>query len=139
TPWAWERVRTAFGEDSPAPTWGQRRSWDGDPLPRGAYPYSGGGSAPADISTLAEPVDERVFFAGEATYRHHWAGAHGAVASGYREAARLLGDPRVLPPRAFAENRRWRDAMMRASRLLNVLSTSLTESEATARVSTLAA
>src|SRR4051812_30723494 len=137
TAWAMHAVRNVFGADAPDPASVQRTNWQLDPFARGAYSYFAVGSTPADISTLAEPVDDRVFFAGEATYRHHWAGAHGAVASGYREAARILGDPSVLPQRAFAENRRWRDTMMRASRLLNVLASSTAPEEINARVAIL--
>jgi monoamine oxidase len=137
--WAMTVVRDVFGVDVPQPTHVQRTGWHADPYARGAYSYIAVGATPADIAALAAPIADRVFFAGEATFRHHWAGAHGAVASGYREAARLLGDPGVLPPRAFAENRRWRDTMMRASRLLNVLSSSLSEEETDARVATLRA
>jgi monoamine oxidase len=137
TAWAMHAVRNVFGADVPDPVSVQRTNWHRDPFSRGAYSYVKVGSTPADISTLAEPVDDRVFFAGEATYRHHWAGAHGAVASGYREAARILGDPSVLPQRAFAENRRWRDTMMRASRLLNVLASSTAPEEINARVAIL--
>ena len=137
TAWAMHAVRNVFGAESPDPTSVMRTSWHLDPFARGAYSYVAVGSTPADISTLAEPVDGRVFFAGEATYRHHWAGAHGAVASGYREAARILGNPSVMPQRAFAENRRWRDTMMRASRLLNVLSSSTAPEEINARMAVL--
>jgi monoamine oxidase len=135
--WAMRAVRNVFGADAPDPASVQRTNWHVDPFARGAYSYVAVGSTPADINVLAAPVDDRVFFAGEATYRHHWAGAHGAVASGYREAARILGDPSVLPQRAFAENRRWRDTMMRASRLLNVLSSSTAPEEIAARVAIL--
>jgi len=137
TAWAMRAVRNVFGADAPDPVSVQRTSWHSDPFARGAYSYVAVGATPSDINTLAEPVDDRVFFAGEATYRHHWAGAHGAVASGFREAARILGDPTVLPQRAFAENRRWRDTMMRASRLLNVLASSTAPEEINARVTIL--
>jgi monoamine oxidase len=137
TAWAMRAVRNVFGPDSPDPASVQRTNWHLDPFARGAYSYVALGATPADINTLAEPVDGRVFFAGEATYRHHWAGAHGAVASGYREAARILGDTSVLPQRAFAENRRWRDTMMRASRLLNVLASNTAPEEITARLAVL--
>lgn len=135
--WAMQVVRDIFGSTVPEPSAMHRSGWHGDPFARGSYSFVAVGATPMDVAALGAPVGDRLFFAGEATYRHHWAGAHGAVASGYREAARLLGDASVLPPRAFAENRRWRDAMMRASRLLNVLSSSLTEEETEARVATL--
>jgi monoamine oxidase len=46
---------------------------------------------------LAEPVDERLFFAGEACSPHDFSTAHGAYATGIEAAARILalrGDPR---------------------------------------------
>lgn len=137
TGWAMDVVHDIFGRAVPAPAAVHRTTWEDDPFSLGSYSYIAVGSTPADVAALAAPVGERVFFAGEATYRHHWGGAHGAVASGLREAARLLDEPSVLPPRAFSENRRWRDTMMRATRLLNVLSSTLSDEEADSRVRTL--
>jgi len=130
-------LRDVFGADLPDPVSVQRTTWHLDPFSRGSYTYLPVGTHPDDLAALGTPVDRKLFFAGEATYRHHWAGAHGAIASGYREAARLLDDQSVMPPRAFAENRRWRDSMMRASRLLNVLTSSISHEEASERVETL--
>lgn len=121
TEWAMDVLRELFGKAEP-PSHVERTAWGADPWARGAYSFVALGATPADIDALAEPVAGRIFFAGEATYRHHWAGAHGAYASGLREAARLLRDPTVLPMRAFAENRRWRELVARATRLYNVLS-----------------
>ena len=96
--------------------------------------YVAVGSSPQDIAALADPVADTLYFAGEATYRYHWAGAHGAFASGVREAARILDDPAVLIPRSFTENRRWRDAIMRATRLFNAMSSSMDVAEIDSRV-----
>lgn len=128
-----------FGPELPPATRMERTQWDVDPFSRGSYSFIAVGATPAHIEALAEPVAGRLFFAGEATYRHHWAGAHGAYASGLREAARLLGDPSVLPARHFTENRRWRDMMLRATRLFNVLTASVTPEDLTQRVSVLRA
>lgn len=136
--WAGNVIRDIFGSEIPAPTSTERTQWSRDPFSRGAYTYVALGSTPNDIATLAEPVGDRLYFAGEATYRYHWAGAHGAFASGLREAARILDDPAVLVPRAFTENRRWRDTMMRATRLFNALSQSVGVDEIEARVALLA-
>ena len=136
TAWAMDVVRDIFGA-TPQPCAVHRTSWEDDPCSLGSYSYVAVGSTPADVAALGAPVGDRLFFAGEATYRHHWAGAQGAVASGLREAARLLDDPSVLPLRAFAENRRWRDTMMRASRLLNVLSSTVSEEEMESRLAVL--
>jgi monoamine oxidase len=133
---AWSRstLREVFGVEPPEPTHVERTDWTRDVRSLGAYSFVGVGATPADIDALAEPVAGRVFFAGEATYRHHWAAAHGAYASGLREVARLTRDPTILPARTFTENRRWRDMMLRATRLFNVLSTTLSQEELLSRM-----
>jgi monoamine oxidase len=135
--WATATIREALGFDPPEPMRVERTQWSRDPFARGAYSFVRKGATPADIDALAEPIGGRLFFAGEATFRHHWAGAHGAYASGLREAARIAHDPTILPPRAFAENRRWRETMLRATRLLNVLSAALSPEELQVRVAVL--
>jgi monoamine oxidase len=40
--------------------------------------------------TLARPIDNRVFFAGEATHRSYPGTVHGAYLSGIREANRVV-------------------------------------------------
>jgi monoamine oxidase len=137
--WVTQVMHDLFGTAVTRPTHIERTCWSRDPYARGSYSYVAVGSTPADTEILAEPVGGRLFFAGEATYRHHWGGAHGAYASGLREAARLTRDPTVLPTRVFTENRRWRDAMMRATRLFNLLSNTLTAGELRERIAVLAA
>jgi monoamine oxidase/CRP-like cAMP-binding protein len=124
--WAMRVLRTTFGQEAvPEPVEVRRTGWGQDPLSRGAYSYVAVGSTPQDMETLAEPIGERVFFAGEATYRHHWATTHGAYVSGLRAAARISDDFSLLPPRQFHENRRWRQMMLRGSRFFNALSTTI--------------
>ena len=65
--------------------------WQSDPFSRGAYSYVkvGGGRAQSD---LAAPVQETLFFAGEATDTTGNNGTvHGAIASGRRAAREILG------------------------------------------------
>ena len=135
--WAREVVRDVFGDAAPAPRSVERTQWSRESFSLGSYSYVAVGSTPNDIAALAEPIDDKVYFAGEATYRYHWAGAHGAFASGIREAARILDDPAVLIPRAFTENRRWRDTMMRATRLFNAMSQSVGADEIESRLALL--
>ena len=40
--------------------------------------------------TLAKPIENRIFFAGEATNSIHYATVHGAIESGYRAADEIL-------------------------------------------------
>lgn len=47
------------------------------------------GSCADDYDIMAESVNDKVFFAGEATCRHHPATMHGALLSGHRAAAQV--------------------------------------------------
>ena len=69
--------------------------WRADPWARGAYSYLAPGASSTTRRTLAQPVDDRIFFAGEATDLDHPATVHGALASGRRAAAEVLG---TAPP-----------------------------------------
>lgn len=63
--------------------------WHADPFARGAYSYALVGGLEAR-RTLAEPVENTLYFAGEAAnYEGHGGTVHGALASG-RRAARLM-------------------------------------------------
>jgi hypothetical protein len=64
--------------------------WRKDPFTRGSYSFIGPNATGRDYDLLGEPVDERVFFAGEATCRTHPATVHGAYMSGLRAASEVL-------------------------------------------------
>jgi monoamine oxidase len=82
-------VLTAMG--APEPTGALVTHWAADPYARGSYSFIAVGSSPADLGALAEPVTERLLFAGEATHAEFFATVHGAYLSGVREAERILG------------------------------------------------
>jgi monoamine oxidase len=64
--------------------------WHGDPFCRGGYSYIPVGGLQAEAH-LAEPVDETLFFAGEATNTNgHIGTVHGAIASGIRAAQEII-------------------------------------------------
>jgi monoamine oxidase len=64
--------------------------WQSDPFSRGAYSYGAVGSDGAQ-QTLATPVENTLFFAGEATDTTGLNGTvHGAIASGRRAAREIL-------------------------------------------------
>ncbi len=63
--------------------------WMGDPLAGGAYAYARPGALSARAD-LAAPLDDRLFFAGEATSPDEYATAHGAFISGQRAARDAL-------------------------------------------------
>src|SRR3954452_17883844 len=62
--------------------------WARDRHSRGSYSYALPGRS-EDRAILAEPVDGRLFFAGEATSPHFFSTAHGAYESGVRAASEL--------------------------------------------------
>lgn len=63
--------------------------WGTDPYARGAYSYAVPGAAD-QRAVLAAPVDERLFFAGEACSRFDFSTAHGAYVTGIDAADRVL-------------------------------------------------
>lgn len=68
--------------------------WAHDPFARGSYSHALPGQA-HQRAILAAPVDDRLFFAGEATSPHFFSTAHGARDSGERAAREALGLPRI--------------------------------------------
>ena len=64
-------------------------SWRADPFARGSYSYAKPGHAD-DRAVLAAPVDNRIFFAGEATSLNFFSTVHGAWESGIRAAEEAL-------------------------------------------------
>jgi monoamine oxidase len=64
-------------------------AWGAEPWTRGAYSYARPGHADARAG-LAAPIDDRVFFAGEATSPHDFSTAHGAYLTGVAAAEAAL-------------------------------------------------
>ena len=63
--------------------------WNSDPFSRGAYAYLPVGGLEAQ-RILARPLDDTLFFAGEATSTGHIGTVHGAIESGHRVANEIL-------------------------------------------------
>jgi monoamine oxidase len=69
--------------------------WQADPFSLGAYSYVPAGALP-QRAILAEPVEDTLFFAGEATDSGgHSATVHGAIASGRRAAKKIVQNFRL--------------------------------------------
>ena len=64
-------------------------NWSADPFTRGAYAYVPVNGLD-DQRILAQPVAEKLFFAGEATSIGHIGTVHGAIQSGQRAAREIL-------------------------------------------------
>lgn len=71
----------------PLPTAMRRSRWGAEPFSRGAFSFDSVGSTPQLRQALAEPVEARLVFAGEATDPDRPGTLEGARASGIRAAA----------------------------------------------------
>ena len=99
--WVCGMLTEAIGVTCPEPTTVAVTSWASDPYSLGAYSHIPPGAAPADADLLGEPLHGRLLFAGEHTQSARLVYTDGAMASGIREAKRLLQRAHVnLGPRA---------------------------------------
>ena len=87
---AMQTLRTIYGASVPDPEAWKITRWASDPLAGGSYSHLPPGASGDDYDTLAEPLVEQLFFAGEATHRKYPSTVHGAYLSGLREARRIL-------------------------------------------------
>lgn len=78
-----------FGSQLPEPESYINTRWSQDPFSYGSYSYIPPGASTNDHEVIAEPVSNRLFFAGEATSTLYSATTHGAYLSGLREAERI--------------------------------------------------
>ncbi len=83
-------LKEMFGHDIPEPIANFRTRWAKDPYSFGSYSYIPVGASGLDYDKMAEPVANKVFFAGEATHRQFPGQTHGAYLSGIREAERII-------------------------------------------------
>jgi len=90
-----QRIRTRggiAGPDSrtiPDPVHVRISRWGRDPYSRGSYSFPGLGGSGSDRDRLAVPIENTLFFAGEATHRDDPASVHGAWWSGQRAAGQI--------------------------------------------------
>jgi len=87
---AMPELRAAFGRGVSPPTRHYVTRWASDPLTRGSYSIPKIGAPVRDFDELAKSVDNRLFFAGEATDPRYFGTVHGAYRSGLREAAKII-------------------------------------------------
>jgi monoamine oxidase len=79
-----------FGKQIPDPVFYFNTKWLGDPFSRGSYSYIPTGASCTDYEKIAAPINNRIFFAGEATSARYPATMHGAYLSGIREAEKII-------------------------------------------------
>ena len=83
-------LRVIFGPQIPDPVDYQITRWAMDPFALGSYSFNALGATPEMRTTLAAPLGDKLFFAGEATERDYFGTAHGAYLSGLRAADEIL-------------------------------------------------
>ncbi|GHH33283.1 hypothetical protein GCM10017774_15480 [Lentzea cavernae] len=130
-------VQDLFGEEAPAPASVSRTTWSSDPYALGSYTCIGVGSSSKDIATLAEPVGDGLFFAGEGTNPYHWGCVHSAYETGRREAARISGDSGLYTPPSAGKSRAQSRNTDRMLRFVRMRMNHITERELTERVACL--
>ncbi|MGC5326209.1 flavin monoamine oxidase family protein [Brevibacillus sp. SYSU BS000544] len=79
-----------YGNSIPYPLSSKITRWASDPYARGSYTLHHADSTSEDMAALAESVDNRLFFAGEATNPDDYASVQGAYLSGVREAEKII-------------------------------------------------
>lgn len=83
-------LKTMLGENYVEPRLAITHFWDADPYAKGTYSHTPPGT-PADVrSRLAEPCDNRLYWAGEATAEFRARTVQGAYMSGKRAAAEII-------------------------------------------------
>lgn len=88
---AMKTLRQIYGPATPNPLDYQITRWGSDPFCRGSYSFNALGSKPSMREQLAQPLESRLHFAGEATERDHFSTVHGAYLSGLRAAQEVMG------------------------------------------------
>lgn len=85
-----QTLQRELGRELPRPQDAVMVNWIDDPFALGGYSVAPPGAAEAR-ATLAQPVEGRLFWAGEATAPNAWSSTvHGAYESGQRAAAEIL-------------------------------------------------
>ena len=85
-----QHLKSIYGKNIPNPTGFLRTKWGQNIYSYGSYSYYTNGTMPQNFDTMAEQVNNKVFFAGEHTERNYRASVHGAYLSGIREADKIM-------------------------------------------------
>lgn len=83
-------LRTIYGDDIPEPESWQVTHWAADPFARCSYSFNAVSANVDSRTTLAKTIQNRLFFAGEATSEDYPATVHGAYLSGIDAATAII-------------------------------------------------
>jgi len=81
---AMKTLRAMYGAQIPDPIDWIITRWKSDPFAGGSYSSNGVGASNEDREALSAPIDEVLFFAGEATHNKYFGSVHGALLTGWR-------------------------------------------------------
>jgi len=90
-------VLRAIYKNIPNPSNYQVTRWGQDKFTLGSYSFTAYGQTFEDYDILAEPVNNKLFFAGEATIGIYMGTVHGAYMSGERAAIEVLKSHSITP------------------------------------------
>ncbi|MBA2654048.1 MAG: FAD-dependent oxidoreductase [Gammaproteobacteria bacterium] len=88
-------LQQMFGSSVPQPQQSFITRWANDCYSYGSYSHALVGGSSNDYLVLSEPLENKIFFAGEATHPEYPATTHGAYLSGIREATRIIGNAKL--------------------------------------------
>ncbi len=83
-------LKSIYGDTIPNPTKHLITRWGQNPFSYGSYSSIPVGASGDDYDIMADPVNNKLLFAGEATIRKYPQTTHGAYLSGIREADRIM-------------------------------------------------
>ncbi|WP_452218663.1 flavin monoamine oxidase family protein [Lacinutrix undariae] len=83
-------LKAIYGNDIPNPTKMLRTKWNTNEYTYGSYSFATTGVRTNKYEVFEEPVNNKVFFAGEHTSRDYRGTVHGAYLSGVREAKKII-------------------------------------------------
>ncbi len=87
---AMKTLRTIYGDEIPEPEGYVITRWGRDPFALGSYSHIPPFASGDDLDALFEPVDDVLYFAGEATHRSFPSTVHGAYLSGVAAAQEII-------------------------------------------------
>lgn len=87
---AMDTLRQMYGNAIPEPRAVITTAWSLDPFVNGSYSFVPVGGTVADRVALSQPLEKRIYFAGEATTDRYFGTVHGAWLSGLRAAKQAL-------------------------------------------------
>ncbi|MFY7900096.1 MAG: flavin monoamine oxidase family protein [Chitinophagaceae bacterium] len=85
-----QHLKSVYGNSIPNPNNMLRTKWGQNINSFGAYSYATNGTTSNDFDTLAKPINNKLFFAGEHTSKAYRGTVHGAYLSGIREANNII-------------------------------------------------